>query len=148
MRPYRMTFVLMALLYAVMLSTCQGDDLNVELDVFSGLTNPVWNLTEEEAKEFLDMLGELAEVERREPHEEGLGYRGLIVRDPSASASFEIVSVFNSFVVVSAANSTSSYLDEDRMLELWLLETGEGEIDDELFREIRAEIVGIARTKK
>lgn len=148
MRLYRMEFALMALLYAVMLSTCHGDDLNVELNVFSGLTNPVWNLKEEEAKEFLDMLGELAEVEGIEPREEGLGYRGLIVRDTSASASFEDVSVFDCIVVASAANSTSSYLDEDRMLELWLLETGEGKIDDELFQEIRAEIVGIARTKR
>jgi len=147
-RSCGMAFAIAALLPAVMLGTCGGDDLIVELDVFSGRPNPVWNLTEEEAGQFLELIGGLPEVEGEGPREVGLGYRGIIVRDTSPGAPFESISVFECIAAVFAEDRTSLCFDEDRRLELWLLETGEGKIDPDLFRYIRAEIVGEARTKR
>ncbi|MGA8944042.1 MAG: hypothetical protein WB502_15210 [Thermoactinomyces sp.] len=58
--------------------------LEVELDIFSGMPNPKWILSEQEEKELLDRL--LAEPEQISPVYSpdevlGLGYCGLIVRE-------------------------------------------------------------------
>lgn len=58
--------------------------LEVELDIFSGMPNPKWILSETEEKELLDIITsdptQISPVYT--PEEEfGLGYRGLIVRE-------------------------------------------------------------------
>jgi len=64
------------------------------------------------------------------------------VSDASLDAPFETISIFECIVGAKAMNRTSLYFDENRRIEIWLLETGEGEIDDELYREITEEIEG------
>ena len=57
--------------------------LQVEIDVFSGMPNPTFELSEKEEKEFLDRIvaqaGEMSPV--MDPSQNfGLGYRGMLVR--------------------------------------------------------------------
>lgn len=53
--------------------------ITIELDIFSGLPNPSWTLTEKEERELIDRV--IAEPALTAPPETvgGLGYRGLIV---------------------------------------------------------------------
>ena len=58
--------------------------LEIELDIFSGMPNPAWILSEREERELLDRLSaEPAQVSAVDTNEEqfSLGYRGLIVRE-------------------------------------------------------------------
>jgi hypothetical protein len=58
--------------------------LEVELDIFSGMPNPKWILSEEEEKELLDIItSEPTQISPAYTIEEqfSLGYRGLIVRE-------------------------------------------------------------------
>lgn len=58
--------------------------LEVELDVFSGMPNPAWILSEREERELLDRLsaepGQISPIDTAE-EQFSLGYRGLIVRE-------------------------------------------------------------------
>ncbi len=55
--------------------------LEVELDIFSGVPNPRWNLTQAEVRDFV-ALAEVGEVPAVpvDMSPEGLGYRGMVVR--------------------------------------------------------------------
>lgn len=58
--------------------------LEVELDIFSGMPNPKWTLSETEEKILLDMIiSDPTQISPVHTQEEqfGLGYRGLIVRE-------------------------------------------------------------------
>jgi hypothetical protein len=57
------------------------DTVDVELDVFSGRTNPRWKLTEKEATELASRLHELPEAGKAASF--GLGYRGFVVHNPA-----------------------------------------------------------------
>jgi hypothetical protein len=63
--------------------------LQVEIDVFSGMPNPTFELSEKEEKEFLDRIvaqaGEMSPVV--DPSQNfGLGYRGMLVRQIKTDA--------------------------------------------------------------
>lgn len=52
--------------------------MRVELDVFSGLPNPSWQMSAEEAADFRSRISSLPKTEK--PSDEGgLGYRGFLV---------------------------------------------------------------------
>ena len=53
----------------------------VELDVFSGMPNPTWNLSQEQLKELLDAFQNLPPADKL-PQEIGLGYRGFLLSNP------------------------------------------------------------------
>jgi hypothetical protein len=51
--------------------------LQIELDAFSGLPNPRWELSEAQAAEFLTQLRALRPAQDRAGTNDGLGYRDL-----------------------------------------------------------------------
>lgn len=56
--------------------------LEVELDIFSGMPNPVWILSEKEEKELIDRLtSEPSQISTVSDEQFSLGYRGLVVRE-------------------------------------------------------------------
>jgi hypothetical protein len=55
--------------------------ISVELDMYSGRPNPVWQLSEEESAQLLAHLSDLPEATAVTP--DHLGYRGFLVRYPS-----------------------------------------------------------------
>jgi hypothetical protein len=80
------------LLVAVLLSACGSaidvelpSDVVVELDAFSGLPNPTWTLTAEEAAEAERRLRDLPVAAGARMPDAVLGYRGFRLREGGAS---------------------------------------------------------------
>jgi hypothetical protein len=101
--------------------------LRVELDAYSGMENPEWNLTAEEEEAFLKRLRAL-NTTGEEFVRIGLGYRGLVV-DGAGLEGYDRVSIYNGVVLAQAGNSSWRFDDEGRMLERWLLGTGNDSLD-------------------
>ena len=57
----------------------------VELDVFSGRSNPQWRLDERSAEELRRLLGRLTSTALAAVEPPGLGYRGFVLTDKSGS---------------------------------------------------------------
>jgi hypothetical protein len=115
--------------------------IRVELDVFSGRQNPEWNLTAQEGEEFSYMFRDLAKSESIGPIEDGLGYRGLIVKGLEGTVEgYDEIHIYRGSVLAYMDNQSSSFIDKDRTLERWLFSTGKGRIDDDLYRQISIQI--------
>ena len=109
--------------------------VNVEIDMFSGMPNPVWTLTDAQATEFLAKLADLQETEAKH-RSSNLGYRGLIVRmQPGAEQEIHIQ---NGFVEVGGTMAMAStfFSDPNRSLERWLLVTGRAFVDRDVLEVI------------
>jgi hypothetical protein len=118
--------------------------LEVELDIFSGMPNPKWVLSEQEEKELLErLIAEPTQVSAAYTSDEqfSLGYRGLIVREIKTDTLFwqqtlleSDISLPNEFRVGSKPASLAAAQ--------WLLQTSEraykqSRVTDEL-REVSA----------
>jgi hypothetical protein len=95
--------------------------VEVEIDIFSGMPNPTWTLSEADAAVFLSKLSGLQETAAR-PRSTKLGYRGLVVRIPQ-QGDREIY-IQNGVIELSDQTSLTFFLDPERSLERWLIETG------------------------
>lgn len=110
----------------------------VELDIFSGMPNPIWTLTDDEAESFASRLAALSPISAAEPVN-NLGYRGFLVQ-LTQGADVQSVRIFRSVVEVSR-NSTKSYVrDRDRALEWWLLSTGKPHMTEDVFQLVEREM--------
>lgn len=104
-----------------------ADDINVELDVFSGRANPTWTLTGAAAAEFLERLAALpAAAPFRPAHP--LGYRGFVTRWSRRGSSCSAV-VQGGRVQVTCGKRTTYHTDSRRAIEGWLLDTGRRILD-------------------
>jgi hypothetical protein len=119
-------------------TTAIGDvPMQVELDVFSGRPNPYWNLTPQEANEFISLLQALPQTQAQGAVKEGLGYRGLIVTDPDQTiAGYDQIVISNGVVVARRDSQLRQFPDKERRLERWLFQTGRGRLDVELYRQV------------
>lgn len=104
----------------------------VELDIFSGMPNPTWILTDTEADGFLKQLAALPPTSARELSG-NLGYRGFIVQCRQADNT-QLIRVQNGAVHISKGVTNVYAYDEDRELERWLLNTGRPHLKGELFQ--------------
>jgi hypothetical protein len=102
----------------------------VEMDIFSGRPNPSWELSSEQTLELQQRVSALHRQTPPAPIFDGLGYRGLVIRDPSAPGSF--LKVGFGQILQMKEGVQSIYRDEGRTLEKWLLGTGKGKINDRL----------------
>ena len=104
----------------------------VELDIFSGMPNPAWTLTNAEAESFVKQLAALPETPARDPRG-NLGYRGFIVQC-TQGANTQLIRIQNGAVQLSKGETNVYASDDDRQLERWLLDTGRPHLKDELFQ--------------
>jgi hypothetical protein len=102
----------------------------VEMDIFSGRPNPSWELSPEQTLEFQRQVAALNHRTPPAPVFDGLGYRGLIVRDPSYPGWFLKVA-FGRILEVKEGVEYGCR-DEGRALEKWLVATAKGKIDERL----------------
>ncbi|ERN41915.1 hypothetical protein KR51_00014490 [Rubidibacter lacunae KORDI 51-2] len=102
--------------------------IEVEIDLFSGRDNPRWAVDADTLNDYLSQLRECAPSGAEPP---ALGYRGLILHMP-ADAGGE-TRVFRGVV----SNDLQCHLDDNGVLERWLLETAASTVDSELLREVR-----------
>jgi hypothetical protein len=118
--------------------TALGDKkMQVEVDMFSGRPNLHWELTVPESQEFARRFQSLPAQQGEGFVNEGLGYRGLIVRESGEEVEGErdIVN-YQGFVVAKRQGKFQLFTDRNGALEKWLIQTGEGRLDDELYAQI------------
>ncbi|MEG4092531.1 hypothetical protein [Microcoleus sp. Pol12B4] len=118
--------------------TALGDKkMQVEVDMFSGRPNPHWELTVQESQQFTQRLQSLSTHQGEGAVNEGLGYRGLIVRESGeeVEGDREIV-ISNGLIVARRKGKSQQFTDKNRTLEKWLIQTGEGRLDDKLYHQI------------
>jgi hypothetical protein len=94
--------------------------VEVEVDIFSGMPNPTWVLTDADADAFLSNFARLRRTEAK-ARSGKLGYRGLIVRIQAQGPSKEI-HIHDG--VAELSDEDAFFLDQNRSLERWLLGTG------------------------
>jgi hypothetical protein len=104
----------------------------VEFDIFSGMPNPTWILTDAEADSFLKQVDALPRTSPRELSG-NLGYRGFIVQC-SQGADTELIRIQNGSVHISKGGTNVYAYDEDRELERWLLNAARPHMDNELLQ--------------
>lgn len=114
--------------------------IQVEVDVYSGRPNPRWNLSTEQAAEFLKMVQALPKRESDSALFEGLGYRGLKVTGSGLSqdGDTEIV-ISRGIVIMKEENRSQQFTDKGRAVERWLLQTGKGKLEDKLYEYLSEE---------
>ena len=118
--------------------TALGDKkMQVEVDMFSGRPNPHWELTVSESQDFAQRFQSLSTHRGEGVVNEGLGYRGLIVRERAEEVEGDRKIVISHGLVIARRNGKSKqFIDENRALEKWLIQTGKGRLDDELYHQI------------
>jgi len=113
-------------------SKAMSASCEVELDIFSGMPNPTWILTDDAADSFLKQLATLPLTSARELAG-NLGYRGFIVQCTQGD-DVRLTRVQNGVVHISEGATNVYAYDEDRKLERWLLDTGRLYLKDEIFQ--------------
>lgn len=115
--------------------------LQIELEVYSGRPNPVWNLDPKETAIFLSQLEKLARAADVTTTPERLGYRGFIIKSVGGfSHDWEELSVGFGVIRERKGLKVKYALDEARVLERWLLESARGKISEDLFAYVLAEV--------
>lgn len=114
--------------------------MQVEVDVYSGRPNPRWDLSPQQAEEFLKMVRSLPKGERDTALDEGLGYRGLnVTGDKLKQEGYDKLVIGKGIVVAQEGSESQQFTDKDRALERWLLQTGKGQLEDELYEYLSEE---------
>lgn len=104
---------------------------DVELDVFSGVPNPGWTLTDAQTAHLLAMVAALSSTETAPRSGNQLGYRGMVVR----AAATEL-RLHDGIVDVGG----TLYSDPERRVARWLLETGRASVGDHVYAIAEAEL--------
>ncbi len=100
--------------------------MHAELDIFSGRPNPAWPLTDEEAATLQAMTASLPAA-AAPSQSDGLGYRGIVVRNPGDSSWS--LTVFRDTVQILTAAKSDVRFDADATIERWLLGTAGDAVD-------------------
>ena len=87
------------------LRTNRVDDMEIELDVFSGRPNPTWVAAPERAAEITRRLSSLPEAQPQ-PEPDHLGYRGFIIRQRALQ-----VRVWRGYITMTANGTTRGFVD-------------------------------------
>ena len=109
----------------------------VELDIFSGMPNPTWTLTDAETDSLAKQLTILPRTSARKLSG-NLGYRGLIVQVTQGSDT-QSIRIHNGTVHISNDVANVYAHDDGRQLERWLLNTGRPHLKYELFQIVERE---------
>jgi len=104
----------------------------VELDIFSGMPNPTWPLSDPEADSFVQQVTALPHTVARELAG-NLGYRGFIVQCTQGAAT-QVIRIQSGTVHLVEGATTTYARDEARRLERWLLDTGKPHLRPEIFQ--------------
>jgi len=106
--------------------------LKVELDIFSGRSNPAWELGEREMSEFESMI-QRALPARGEVELPVLGYRGFVVYRPEPLRVFQnqLLKHRDQTPVEQSVATVGTHV------ELWLLERGKALLDGSVYDAVR-----------
>ena len=94
--------------------------MRVELDIFSGRPNPSWQMSAEEAAEFLHLIRSLPKTERLSD-EGGLGYRGFVISNSGKLAGVPPeIRVYNGVLSINEDGTENYYKDVEGVERLLL----------------------------
>jgi hypothetical protein len=110
----------------------------VELDIFSGMPNPTWILTNAEADSLVKQLVALPRTSARELSG-NLGYRGFIVR-VTHGADTQLIRIQAGTVHISKGVTNLYARDAERALERWLLDTGNPHLKSDIVEIVEREV--------
>lgn len=110
--------------------------LQVTLNIFSGLPNPVWNLTASQESELLSRLTGLQSAHTQSFKPPGLGYSGFVIRNDESPNSPEPIMVYDGLIRWGG----EVYKDTQRDLEKWLLNTSGSSIPEHLRETIKGQL--------
>jgi hypothetical protein len=113
--------------------------VEAELDIFSGMPNPRWTLTDAEADSFVKRLAVLSSTSGAELSG-NLGYRGFIVH-VMQGVNVQLVRVQAGVVHITKGATNVYVYDENRELERWLLTTGRTHLKNELLQIVEREFL-------
>jgi hypothetical protein len=121
--------------------TSGGGRMQVEVNVYSGRPNLQWDLTSQEAEEFVSQFQALPPYQGTESVNEGLGYRGLIVTKLNERIEgYSEIAISNGVVIAKQNGRSQPFMDPNRRLEKWLLQTGRGRLDEALYEHINQQL--------
>ena len=106
--------------------------VEVELDIFSGMPNPTWVLSDAEAVSFVEQLADLPAAAATNLSG-NLGYRGFIVKVTQGSGTL-LIHIQNGTVHIANDGTDLCTRDDKRKIERWLLNTGKMHVKDEIFK--------------
>jgi hypothetical protein len=112
--------------------------VEVELDIFSGMPNPTWVLTDAETDIFLKQLA-AAPPGPSTNLPGNLGYRGFIVQ-LTQGADTQLIHIQAGAIHLSKGAAKTYARDGNRDLERWLLATGKPHLKNEIFQTAQREI--------
>jgi len=112
--------------------------VEVELDVYSGMPNPTWILTDAEAGSLVRKVAALPRASAAELSGK-LGYRGFIVR-VTQGADTRLIHIHAGIVHISKGATTDYAGDADRALERWLLETGQSHLESDIVETVERDL--------
>jgi hypothetical protein len=112
----------------------------VTMDVYSGRPNPEWSLSSEQITELKKRLAALSTIAAADAKiSDDLGYRAMHIVLKDANGDSEIA-VSRGLVLQKTGSSMKRHVDEQRKLELWLVNTGEGKLSADLLQKTVAQI--------
>lgn len=114
------------------------DAATVEADLYSGRPNPNWSLTPEEVAQLVQRIDGLAPAAGVEPPGH-LGYRGLRFRLYAQGREIASAESFDGHLRFQEAAGPRHLADPGRELERWLLATGRGRIESQVYETLRNE---------
>lgn len=105
------------------------NEVEVEIDITSGMPAPKWLLNPEEVKAAEQALSALPPTDSASFFD-GLGYRGFVIQFKSPD---RFVRVQNGYVLIEENGLQKTYVDTDNQLEQWLLDASKPHIEPELY---------------
>ena len=115
--------------------------LQIELDAFSGQPNPRWELTKEQAVEFLRQFRALRAAPAGHSGGQGLGYRGFIVTSKGRLLNgYENVRLYRGYVFAQRGDPVETFHDQERRLEHWLLDSARGHVPESVLPFVQEQI--------
>ena len=110
--------------------------MQVTLNIFSGLPNPVWKLSASQESELLSRLTRLHSAHKQSFKTPGLGYTGFVIRNEESPSSPEPIMVYDGLIRWGGG----VYKDTQRALEKWLLNTSGSSIPEHLRETIKGQL--------
>jgi len=112
----------------------------VTLDVYSGKPNPSWTLPKAAGDELARRVDALSVTAPDAPEFDGLGYRSVSAVTTADDGKQTAVTASRGVVTLEKAGQRRRLVDSGRAFELWLVNTGAGELKPELLKQVVASI--------
>ncbi len=113
-----------------------GQKAQVELDIFSGRSNPSWTLSRKDSEILARMIEKLPPLERTTMFS-GLGYRGFIVRFQNPRMTGDEIRVYKRVVKIGRDKFLK---DTERSVESWLAERARSVLNQNEYEQLKREI--------